>query len=273
MTDFCHIVPTPHLNLVAHKNVHLVLAHLIEEDEEYCEFYKNSSAELIMDNSAFEMYKRNEPMYPTEKLIDMAKKVGATYVVMSDYPKEPIKKTMDAAVEMIPQLKEAGFGTFFCPQSEEGDLEGLIAAYGWAFHNPNIEYVAFSILNIPLAYGVESGNKMQKFLSRWMFMKELSRRFDLAKIHKNGTKFHFLGMTEGPNEIELMREFTNLIDTWDSSAAVWAGLHGIAFDNSPTGLINGKFETEVDFNYSGGDTKMAISNMRYIDSLCIGRWY
>ncbi len=275
MIDFCHIAPTPHLSLIYKRPVHLVLAHLIEEDEQYCEFYKNSGAELIMDNSAFEMYKRNEPMYPTNKLIDMAKKVGATYVVMSDYPKEPIKKTMDAAVEMIPQLTEAGFGTFFCPQSEPGDIEALIAAYGWAFHNPAIDYVAFSILNIPLAYNCESGTaqgwRMQKFLSRWKFMHELNRRFDLKSIHRN-KQFHFLGMTEGPNEIELMAEFHDIIDTWDSSAAVWTGLNGISFDNSPTGLASGKFEKEVDFSFESADNvSVAKKNMTYIDNLCGGR--
>ena len=287
MIDFCHIVPTPHLDLVKDREVHLVLAHLIEEDEEYCRFYSNLSTRLggmlIMDNSAFEMYKREQPMYPTEKLIDMANKVGAQYVVMSDYPGEPIKRTMDAAVEMIPKLKEAGFGTFFCPQSEEGDIEGLIAAYGWAFYNPDIDYIAFSILNIPIAYGCERGQvdkpwRMQRFLSRWMFMKELSRRFDLQKIHKSGKKFHLLGMTEGPNEIQLMSEFADIIDTWDSSAAVWAGLNGDSFDQSPTGMRNGKFEKEVDFNFKLRDADAknmdyAISNMKYIDSLCNGRWY
>ena len=279
MIDFCHIAPTPHLSLIYKRPVHLVLAHLIEEDEQYCEFYKNSGAELIMDNSAFEMYKRNEPMYPTEKLIEMAKKVRASYVVMSDYPKEPIKKTIDAAVEMIPQLREAGFGTFFCPQSEPDDIEGLIAAYGWAFHNPGIDYVAFSILNIPLAYGCEDGSKtdplfgdttwkMQKFLSRWKFMHELNRRFDLKSIHRD-KRFHFLGMTEGPNEIELMAEFHDYIDTWDSSAAVWAGLNGIEFDHSPTGLRLGKFEKEVDFNFECKDNEdKARWNMNYIDELC-----
>ena len=60
-----------------------MLAHLIEEDEAYRDFYNKSGAMLIMDNSAFEMYKREQPMYPTEKLIDMANKVGASYVVMS----------------------------------------------------------------------------------------------------------------------------------------------------------------------------------------------
>ena len=61
MIDFCHIVPTPHLDLVKRREVHLVLAHLIEEDEAYRDFYNKSGAMLIMDNSAFEMYKREQP--------------------------------------------------------------------------------------------------------------------------------------------------------------------------------------------------------------------
>ena len=102
-------------------------------------------------------------------------------------------------------------------------------------------------------------------------MRELDKRFDLKTIHRN-KKFHFLGMSEGPNEIELMSEFHEYIDTWDSSAAAWAGLNGITFDKSPTGLVNGKFEKEVDFSFESADNKwMAQSNMTYIDNLCGGR--
>jgi hypothetical protein len=270
MIDFCHIAPTPHLNLIKNRHTHLVLAHLIEEDEKYCEFYKNCGAELIMDNSAFEMYKRGLPMYPTDKLITMAKKVNATYVVMSDYPKEPITKTIIAAEEMMPQLKQAGLRAFFCPQAEPGNFEGLIASYGWGLTHPDIDYIAFSILNIPIAYNCESGNPTQKFISRWKFMKELDKRFGLKNIKKyHDKKFHFLGMSEGPNEIELMQEYHDIIDTWDSSAAIWAGLNGITFDRSPTGLHNGKFDKEVDFAYEYKDNEwMAEMNMQYIDNLC-----
>ena len=72
MIDFCHIVPTPHTDLINDRETHLVLAHLIEENMEYRQFYANCGAQLIMDNSAFELYKRDEPMYPTEKLIVIA---------------------------------------------------------------------------------------------------------------------------------------------------------------------------------------------------------
>jgi hypothetical protein len=124
-------------------------------------------------------------------------------------------------------------------------------------------------LNIPIALGCETGNPLQKYLSRYHFMRMLSERYDLVEI-KRTKKFHFLGMTEGPNEILLMKDWIRLIDTWDSSAAVWAGLNGISFDTSPTGLIEGKFEKEVDFNYQTSDDikiELAKSNMNYIDKL------
>ena len=63
----------------------------------------------------------------------------------------------------------------------------------------------------------------------------------------------------------MVRDFH--IDTWDSSAAVWAGLNSISFDDSPTGLINGKFEKHVDFESNFKDTSIAEANMKVIDNL------
>ena len=92
-----------------------------------------------------------------------------------------------------------------------------------------------------------------------------------STLKSAGTRVHFLGMVDGPNEIMYMEPFGKYIDTWDSSAAVWAGLNGIRFDRSPTGLINGKFEEEVDFNFLTNDIDkitLAEINMEYIDKLC-----
>ena len=268
--DFCHICPTPELNLVRDRKTHLVLAHLIEEDQAYRNFYMNLSdidVTLIMDNSAFEMYKRGGPMYPTEKLIDMAGLIDADYVIMSDYPGEPGINTIRAAEKMIPELKDHGFGTFFCPQSDFKDVEDLMAGYAWGFSHPEIDYVAVSILNIPLAFNVESGNQLQRFTARWKWMDMMAQRgfFEYDK------KIHFLGMVDGPNEIDLVKEYHENITTWDSSAAIWCGMNGIRFDNSPTGLMNGKFEKEVDFNAVAEDNESitnAVHNMRFIDRMC-----
>lgn len=274
MIDFCHIAPTPHLDLVRHQKVHLLLAHLVEDDPNYTEFYaslKKTSGNItyILDNSAFEMYKQGRPMYPSDKLIEMGEKVGADYIVMSDYPGEPGSRTITSACYMAPQLREAGFGTFFVPQSNVGDFRDYLETCMWASRIHHVDYIGMSILGIPNAYGVEKNNKLQRFVSRWKMMTKLSRLGFFANCAINNKKIHMLGMVDGPNEVELVKHFP--IDTWDSSAGIWAGLNGIKFDNSPTGLIDGKFEKEVDFNHKCEDNSLidlAISNMKYINDMC-----
>ena len=273
MIDFCHIMPTAFLNTYANKyKTQLILAHLVEEDEHYRNFFAKYNRTKIMDNSAFEMFKTGQPMYPADKLIEMGHKVNADYIVMSDYPNEDPSKTIAAAEELAPKFKEAEFGTFFCPQSKIGDLEGLISAFAWAANSHLVDYIGFSILNIPNAYGVEKNNKLQRYLSRLKFVQELDKRGILEQIVNNKKKIHFLGMVDGPNEIELMgyNGYDECIDTWDSSAAVWYGLNGIKFDSSPTGAVNGKFEKEVDLNEKQGDNTSVRYNLAYIDKLCGG---
>jgi hypothetical protein len=281
MTDFAHITPTAYLDLFASgRPFHLTLAHLVEQDEAYANWYaeRDLSRGLnpyinIMDNSAFEMYKEGRDMYPTDKLIEMGTKVGADYIVMSDYPNQPPRVTIDAAIELAPQLREAGFGTFFCPQSEIGDLEGLIAGFEWAAESEHVDYIGVSILAVPNAYGVEKNNNLQRFMSRWKFMRELDERGILDVIKENKKKIHFLGMVDGPNECALVEDYLWAIDSWDSSAAVWAGMCDIQFDNSPTGLIAGKNEIEVDFNHNSADVAKiakAMYNCRHIDGLLEG---
>ena len=277
MVDFCHIASTPLLSeFCNHQKSHLLLAHLVEDDAYYREWYQNRSRSsewvYILDNSAFEMYKQGKPMYPSDKLIEMGKQVGADYIVMSDYPNEKGSKTIQAAVELAPKFREAGFGTFFVPQSEIGDLEDYIATFAWAASSPLVDYIGVSILGVPNAYGVEKDNKLQRYVSRFHMMKELERRGILFLAQSNHKKIHFLGMVDGPNEISLCSEFD--IDTWDSSAAIWAGLNNISFDSSPTGLIDGKFEKEVDFNFGTADKSriaLAKANRDYINRLCDNR--
>lgn len=58
MIEFCHIVPKAYLPLVAGRPRHLVLAHLIKQDEVYRNFYKNEAkngATIILDNSNYEL--------------------------------------------------------------------------------------------------------------------------------------------------------------------------------------------------------------------------
>lgn len=280
LTQFAHITPTDFLSEFAEgRDFHLLLAHLVEDDDNYREWYReykqrNPNALYILDNSAFELFKRGQPMYPSDKLIEMGEQVRADYIVLSDYPGEHSSKTIEAAVKLAPLFREAGFGTFFVPQSQIGDIQDLLSAYAWAVGPEGqqyVDYIGVSILGVPNGYGVERNNKLQRFNSRWSFMRTLFRVGILDVMRENGQKLHFLGMVDGPSEIELVEAFLPYIDTWDSSAAVWAGLNGISFDASPTGLINGKFEIEVDFSMPcemalNEDVELAHNNILIIEN-------
>ena len=267
---FCHIAPVAHLDLVKDRSAHLTLAHLIDEGhQDYIDFYQKEKYDInIMDNSGFELYKAHLPMFDPEKLVGLAQQVNATHIVLPDHPSHPSMVGIDDAKRYAPVFKEAGFGTFFVPQSDVLDLEDLITSFAWAASSPLIDYIGISILAVPNAYGCEQNNPLQRFMSRWKFMNELYDRNLLQLASQNGKKIHFLGMVDGPNEISLMRDFH--IDTWDSSAGVWTGLNGVQLDWSPTGLVDGKFEKHVDFECKVEDNsliELAKTNIAKIDDL------
>jgi len=271
---FCHIAPTRTLEYHTKTNgAHLILAHLVEQDQMYADHYANlrDGKPKILDNSAFELYKQGLPMFDPSKLIELGKKVNANYIVLPDYPGEPGEKTIEAAQEYAPQFDAAGFYTFFVPQSRVGDLQDYIDCMQWAINNPEINLIGLSILGVPNAFGVEKDNNLQRYLSRLHMLDILAAR-GVLDIQTCSKRFHCLGMVDGPNEIRLLKDYHDLIFSWDSSSAVWAGLNEIAYDNSPTGLVNGKFEKEVNFAFDASlmtdlTRDITNNNISYIDLL------
>lgn len=273
--QFCHIAPTAHLNLTSGRSTHLVLAHLIETDQKYVDFYleqkEKYNCTIIMDNSAFEMYKQQRPMYDSDKLIDMGQRINADYIVMSDYPAFESEKTIESAKQMAPLIKEAGFKTFYVPQSEIGDMDDYLEGFKWGCTSDLVDYIGVSILGVPNAFGeIEATNRLQRFTSRLALFYKLANKPWLDTAKYNNKKFHMLGMVDGPNEVMFMNPFRKFIDSWDSSAAIWLGLNDQTFDESPTGRNDGKFELEVDFNFETSEVgciAKARSNMQVIDRL------
>lgn len=250
--NFCQIAPTSLLKHFASDNdVHLILAHLVETDTEYTDWYAKRREFKILDNSAFEMYKQGRPMYDSDKLIEMGKRVKADVIVMSDYPNQKAQVTIDAAEQLGPKFHAEGFKTFFVPQSEIGDMKDYLRAWEYAIASPNVDFIGVSILGVPNAFGnIEKDNKLQRFLSRWKLMGMLEANGMLDRLRATEKKIHFLGALDGwAGEVELVKQYHDDIFSWDSSQCVWHGVNGIAFDDSPTGLINGKFEDEVDFDF------------------------
>lgn len=259
--QFGFIAPTSYLQPLAldKETFHLCLAHLMDQDPDYVDFYKTKKGHdtvIVLDNGGYELHKAGKPMLTATEMLTYGNKIGADYLVLPDYPGEPAAKTRAIAVNYANAFKSAGFGTFYVPQSSIGAYEELFEEFMWALQSPLIDYIGVSILSIPNAYGLEH-NPLQRYTSRMMFMQQLNRRckarFGLTvdQMKKAYAKrIHFLGMLDGPNEISLMETlipFGVTIDTWDSSSPVWAGIRGVGYDNSPTGLTNGKIPSHVNF--------------------------
>lgn len=273
--NFCHITPTRYLDIFASgRKTHLILAHLVEEDKSYREWYanekKNNNCQIILDNSAFEMFSRGLPMYDSSKLVNLAKEVNADYIVMSDYPGEKSRHTINKAIETYAEIRANRVKTFFCPQSEPGNIDDLTNAFLWASEAPEVDMIGFSILAIPMAYGITDNNKYHTMLARWKFLQHLQDTGFFYNIHKHSKKLHMLGMLDGPNELLIVKDYLKFFNSWDSSAAVWCGLNDIKFDESPTGLKDGKFKEHVDFSHSSAtidQIAIVMKNIKYIDNI------
>lgn len=258
MIKFAHISPTSMATAaIAFSGINLVLAHLVGKDGDklntYTKLYAESSLETIMDNGAFELGESMDP----ELLMEKAKLVNATYIVLPDYPGQPRSKTIEAAKKWIPIYKKAGFKTFFVPQAEKGDINGLLACWDWAIQNPDIDLIGNSILGAPNAFG-----KMNGLLARYRVLRDIAVRYDSKCLSE---RIHMLGMLDTVHEIALVTPFHWMINSWDSSAAVWYGINGKDVTNE---FI--KFKLPVDFHcetmMEHGDD-IARDNMTYINSL------
>lgn len=250
--QFCIIAPTSYLDTYAvQSTTHLVLAHLVDSDPVYAAFYKarsDAGDRLIMDNSAFELL----TPYAPDKLVELGNKCGAHAIVLPDYPFQPAQKTIDAAIKLIPQVKAAGFATFFVPQSEIGDLNDWIEAYRWADANPEIDIIGMSILGVPNALP-----HVPTQYARVVMSQILDDRDIISRKHH-----HYLGLNAGPNvEIPTLLKM-HMLDTCDSSNPVWMGLNGVRYNPTYSDWmgIQKKYIREVDFKepFANWDKKAHI---------------
>lgn len=236
--QFCIIAPTAYLDKYASQSsMHLVLAHLVDQNDEYAEWYANRTEYKIMDNGAFELGESYEP----SKLIDLAYKCKANAVVLPDYPAQLAQKTIDAATKLGPGVKKAGFDTFFCPQAEIGDWDEWERAYRWGSTTNYIDIIGMSILSLPNALP-----HIPPAYARVVGTELLIRNdvFNFDKYH------HYLGLNAGPGlEIPSLIKM-NALDSCDSSNPTWHAILGHEYSkNTDSYLPVKKVHAPVQFDY------------------------
>jgi hypothetical protein len=259
--SFCFIAPTNYIEMSALSSTHLVLAHLVEKDKTYASIYKNFSESddlIIMDNSAYEL---KEP-YSPEKLIELGHECGADVIVLPDYPFQHSSKTIDAAREFIPLFKDAGFGTFFVPQSVTGDTADWIASYDWAANNSDVDIIGMSILGVPNAIPWCDPSYSRVVMTQMLIDRGL---FNFNKHH------HYLGLNSGPAlEIPTLMRMQAL-DTIDSSGPVWAAILGHEYTtNSDSYMATKKLKMPVKFDYPLTKDKETLKRIEHNVKMTIG---
>lgn len=245
-----HIAPTDAIIYAENRSqINLVLAHLVG-DNKYTKAYAESKKPTIMDNGAFELGESISP----DLLIEKAKLVKADYIVLPDYPGQPWDKTIKAAQDYIPAFMEAGFKTFFVPQSEIGDFDGYMSSWAWALEQNEIDLIGCSILGAPNAIP-----NQDRLIARYIILRMLKETFSEKQLLK---RIHMLGMLDTVHEICLTKPFHHMIYSWDTSAAVWAGVHD--FDISK---LCRKFDVPVDFDAKIKHPSSIVDNIDYVNRL------
>lgn len=248
---------------------HLILAHLLRHPK-YVEFYNKKADRgdmIILDNSAFEFGKPIE----TDELLELIDTSGIrpTHVVAPDYPCQHWRKTYESAVSFIEELDKRNrlddFKVMAVPQSEVGMYSDWCHCYCALNELQFVDVIGMSILGIPNAFQSITGTTdiATNRIYASLFLK--NQGFVTDKWH------HYLGLGNGPRELVFQREI-GIINSCDSSSPIWHGMHGISYDDSATGLKNGKIQLPVDFettkNITTGFIECVRHNIDFIQS-CI----
>ena len=235
MIKFAHIAPKSCMREAMRRSgIHMALYHLTGDDK-YNEFFRSTQDEVIMDNSFYELGKCPS----VAELIMAARRVHATYVVLAD-------GTLDG----IDEIREAGFKVMAIPAGP--DMSDLFKAW---MRDDRVDLVGISFFHSRLAVG--SDNKYDSG-ARFNFLRQFSEN-ELFGMQK---KIHCLGMGDTVHEVQLLRPYWYLINSWDSSAAVWAGLHGQHVSRTRV-----KLDTPVEFDTLLPFDGLCSQNIQYVNRL------
>ncbi len=257
--QFCIITPTAYLKQYASQSsMHLVLAHLVDTDTEYGDFYLANNQFKIMDNGAFELGES----YAPDKLLTLGYKCGANAIVLPDYPFQHAGVTIEAAKKMIGTVKDAGYKTMFVPQSNTGNWKQWLEGYQWAADNPDIDIIGMSILALPNALPHIPAAYARVVATQLMLNDEI---FCHEKHH------HYLGLNAGPAlEIPPLLAL-DALDSCDSSNPVWAGICGQAYSiDCDSYLKTKKISKHVDFEYPYTDDLLVHKYIQHNIDLTLG---
>ena len=250
LIKLAHIAPSNYTELGIHESdMNMVLAHVAKDNKEYAQLFRGSDKQTLLDNGAFE---NGVPM-SVEDMIEIGHKVGADILVLPDYPyKDWREGWSDYVLEGMEAYKQEGFKTMFIPQSLSGDGVGFMSSLHQAIRHPLVDYVGLSILGCPNAFDHLPSHKVRE--------KIIGEVYELLPKDK----LHILGMLDSVDEIERLVYYEDVINSWDTSAAIWYALNDISVEGRTE-----KFELAVDFDLpvKNFSVSLVLDNINYMKGL------
>ena len=259
MIDFCHIVPTAHLeDFDSRSRSYLVLQHECENSPAYCSFFEKSPKYKILDNGAY------EKGYPTPlpQLLHFADKIKAQEIVIPDVFQEAHYTLthftdFERYVMESPAIRKK-FNFMAVPQGKTP--EEYLKCLDVMLASPHVDTIGLSFIVIRDAFKAHTG--FEDIMRNRLFITNL-----LSFANRKGKKFHLLGMG---NPLELKYQVKHhWIRSADSSTCFVHGSNHIRFDKT-LGLpeahrVTKKLDFNTELQRVGIDWARIFDNMEVID--------
>lgn len=266
------IAPTQLLKPYATQgDIHLVLAHLVDTDSVYTNFYSQQKKFKILDNGVFE----NGASIPSFDLLYRASLIGANEIVLPDVLGNG-EETYNQGIQFLKLVNDYTHNSQFSaqlksyvktikfmgvPQSTKGNVQEYLACLNAMLEHPQINTIGLSILGIPNAFAPDAHFK-EGFCpisgSRTHLLNLLYSLGLLAKAKKLKKSFHLLGMGSLFEDLILAKNLG--LRSNDTSSPVVHGLQGIGYRRN--GLSKGKLEAKLDFEKQYTITKQIDQRIR-----------
>lgn len=251
----CVITPVSHLDLATYgSGIHMALTHLVNSNEDYANAYRRFQAKneyTILDNSAFEMEQQGKGLDP-EPVLSAAKQIGADEVIATDVLCDG-PATVKATRNFIREYEK-----FFSEQirldqpipkimavPQGKTIEEWIDCYLQLLITPRVDVIGFSKISVPVCFGgpnarqvsggvTNSRIKLYDYLDQyqlWPF--SLNRNTPIHLLggdNQTGAEFLNIANSQSNFHSQGVSQRKINIRSNDTSAPVWYGANGIAFD-------------------------------------------
>lgn len=232
----------------------MVLAQWLLKSRPYFDFYQalmDQGDDIIMDNGAYE-----EEQVSQEQLLALTQEFEPDYVILPDTPHDLAQTVLKS--ERFVQAYLGPTELIMVIHAEEGKLKDFEAMY--EIGCTLADGVAFSRLT--QNYRWPTPNKTySQFMRRADFIEHLKREH----LWQDDKYHHCLGMLNGAlQELPMLSRLG--VDSIDSSAPVWRGLHGYPIDG--VGWPDYSLQMDSPVEFSAAQISLAAANLDQALTAC-----